>query len=839
VHPPGQSNSSALGTTSDQQVGGAGDSISANAALWSGTAASWINLNPAGAFESIAYATDGSQQAGYALFPSGSRASLWSGTAESWVDLTPSGASGSVAFAINGGQQAGYAIFGFDRHASIWSGTPESWVDLHPAGASDSFAQATTGTQQAGYAVIGSQHAGLWTGSAGSFVDLHPAGLSASVVNDTTGTIQVGHALQASGFEHAALWSGSAASYVDLHPAGSFSSFAFGASENYQVGQANVDQLGIRASLWSGTAESWVDLHQFLAPPYGESVAHDVYEADGRVYVAGWATAPPGDGSHAILWVFKLGITQRVSVDSFGNEGDFPSAFLSPPAISADGRYAAFDSAATNLIPGGVQAFGIYVHDRVTATTELVSVDSRGNPAEGLTSVPAISDDGRFVAFDSDATNLVNGDRNDITDVFLHDRATGETIRVSVTSAGEEGAASSHAPAISADGRFVVFHANSPLVPEDDNDNTDVYLHDVQTGLTTLISVATDGTAGNGTSFIQDISGDGRIVSFVSSATDLIPNDANDFEPNVYARDVVAGVTELVSVGTDGTRADVGFFDSPSISADGRFVAFSTFASLVPEDTSPFSLDIYLRDRMTSTTELISVSSDEAPGDGRSEAPSVSADGRSVAFQSDSTNFVPESSGIFRDEDIFVRDRMAGTTVRVSESSAGAEGDQRSLGTDISADGLVVIFASEATNLVPNDTNLEKDVFTHDDRPSADLTVTISDSPDPVQKGNPLTYTVEVTNQGSGTALAVELTDQLHSTVHFVSATSTAGSCVEANGVITCELGDLSAASSATVTIVVTPRKVGGPTNSAQVNSVTPDSNPANNSDMETTTVMR
>ncbi|HEU5102392.1 MAG TPA: hypothetical protein VFU22_25390, partial [Roseiflexaceae bacterium] len=436
------------------------------------------------------------------------------------------------------------------------------------------------------------------------------------------------------------------------------------------------------------------------------------------------------------------GITERVSVDSDGNEGNDRSGSLSGPAISADGRFVAFDSTATNLIAGGNLPFNIFVHDRRTGTTELASVSSSGNEGEGLSSSPAISADGRFVAFDSDAANLVNGDRNGITDVFRHDRATGETILVSVSSNGQQGDSSSHAPAMSANGRFIVFHANSPLVPEDTNDTTDVYVHDAETGITTLVSVGFDGSAGNRGGFIQDISGDGQFVAFVSDSTNLIPNDVNDFEPNVYIRDLVAGTIELASVSSDGTRANVGFFDIPAISADGRFVAFSTFTRLVPEDTQPSSLDIYLRDRQAGTTELISVNSDEVPGDGRSQSPSVSADGRFVAFQSESTNFALEQSGIFPDEDIFVRDRQAGTTMRASESSAGEEGDARSLVPDISADGLVVTFSSDASNFVPDDTNLATDIFVHDDRPSTDLAVIIEDAPDPVRKGSALTYSV-------------------------------------------------------------------------------------------------
>ena len=530
------------------------------------------------------------------------------------------------------------------------------------------------------------------------------------------------------------------------------------------------------------------------------------------------------------------GVTERVSVDSAGNEGNDRSGFLSPPAISADGRFVAFDSGATNLIAGQFLPEGIYVHDRLTDMTELVSVSSNGKPGGG--SSPDLSADGRFVAFDSDSSNLVSGDRNNITDVFRHDRVTGQTIRVSVTSDSREGNASSHAPAMSADGRFIVFHANSPLVPEDTNDTTDVYVHDVATGLTTLVTVGFDGSVADRGGFIQDISADGRFVAFVSDSTNLIPNDVVDFEPNIYVRDLLAGSTELVSVGSDGTRAEVGFFDSPAISDNGRFIAFSTFDSLVLEDTLPFSLDIYLRDRLTGTTELVSVNSDEQPGDGRSQSPSVSADGQFVAFQSESGNIVPETSSPFPDEDIFVRDRLAGTTVRVSESSAGAEGDARSLAPDISDDGLVVTFSSDASNLVPNDTNFATDIFVHDDRPAADLSVTKSDSADPVAKGIRLTYSIVVANNGPSSATDVRLTDALPVNVQFVSAASTAGSCTQRGSTVTCELGALNNGTVVTVTIIVTPKKAGILTNTAHVNSMSPDPDPANNTDVEETTVI-
>jgi uncharacterized repeat protein (TIGR01451 family) len=533
------------------------------------------------------------------------------------------------------------------------------------------------------------------------------------------------------------------------------------------------------------------------------------------------------------------GFTQRVSVNSAGEEGNDASGIS---AISGDGRFVAFGSNATNLIAGGNLPFNIFVHDRQSGSTEIVSVSSGGRQGDGLSSAPAISHDGRFVAFDSDATNLVQGDQNGITDVFRHDRDTGETILISVSSDGQQGDASSHAPAISADGRFVVFHANSALALEDINQTTDVYVRDVQTGITTLVSIGFDGSAGNGTSFIQDINGDGRFVAFVSDSTNLIPNDVQDVDANVYVRDLIAGTTELVSVGSDGTRANVGFFDRPSISADGRYVAFSTTVSLVPEDTRQFSLDIYLRDRLTGTTELISVNSDEVPGNGRSEGPSVSADGRFVAFETDSSNIVsPDepAGGFFPDEDIFVRDRQAGVTYRVSESSAGEEGNARSLGGTISADGLVTAFSSDASNLVPDDNNFVTDIFVHDDRPAADLSVTKTDSADPVSRGGTLTYTIVVTNQGLETATDVLLTDTLSRDVRFVSVTSTAGSCSQSDATVTCTLGDIPSGGSVTVTIDVTARRRGTVINTVQVSSSSPDPNSANNTDTEETVISR
>jgi Tol biopolymer transport system component len=239
------------------------------------------------------------------------------------------------------------------------------------------------------------------------------------------------------------------------------------------------------------------------------------------------------------------GTTERVSVDSAGNEGN--SFVQRNASISADGRFVAFTSFATNLVPGDTnRRDDVFVRDRLTGTTELVSVDSAGNQGNRDSGSPAISADGRFVAFHSVATNLVPGDTGNMTDVFVRDRLTGTTQRVSVDSAGTEGNGASVEPAISGDGRFVAFYSFATnLVPGDTNGDGDVFVHDRQTGTTERVSVD---SAGNQGSAISDgfrkvsISADGRVVAFVSVATNLVPGDTNGGS-DAFVHDRQTGIT--------------------------------------------------------------------------------------------------------------------------------------------------------------------------------------------------------------------------------------------------------------------------------------------------------
>jgi hypothetical protein len=220
------------------------------------------------------------------------------------------------------------------------------------------------------------------------------------------------------------------------------------------------------------------------------------------------------------------GVTTRVSVDSAGNEGN---GYSVDAAMSSDGRFVAFDSFASNLVPGDTNGTDdIFVHDRQTGATERVSVDSAGGQANDSSGTPATSTDGRFVAFTSSASNLVPGDTNDVSDIFVHDRQTGATERVSVDSAGGQANDRSGASAISGDGRFVAFGSDSSnLVSGDTNGARDVFVHDRQSGATERVSVDSAGIQGKANSRNPAISGDGRYVAFDSDTSTLVAGDTN------------------------------------------------------------------------------------------------------------------------------------------------------------------------------------------------------------------------------------------------------------------------------------------------------------------------
>jgi Tol biopolymer transport system component len=227
--------------------------------------------------------------------------------------------------------------------------------------------------------------------------------------------------------------------------------------------------------------------------------------------------------------VFAMGITKRVSVSSTGTQANDGSFF---PSISSDGRYVAFRSLADNLVDTK-GSYDIFVHDLQTAQTSRVSISSTGVPVNGSSNIPSISSDGRYIAFQSWATNLVVGDTNDSEDIFVHDRQTGQTTRASVSSTGEQGNMDSIYASISANGRYVAFnsYANN-IVDGDTNLTPDFFVHDRQTGQTTRVSVPSTGAQGQGglksARGIPSISSDGRYVAFESYANNLVDGDTNE-----------------------------------------------------------------------------------------------------------------------------------------------------------------------------------------------------------------------------------------------------------------------------------------------------------------------
>lgn len=416
------------------------------------------------------------------------------------------------------------------------------------------------------------------------------------------------------------------------------------------------------------------------------------------------------------------GNTERVSISTSGHQGNGVSYL---PSISADGRYVAFYSLASNLVSGDTNgAWDIFVYDRQTDEISRVSVSSSGEQGNGYSEAPSISGDGRYVAFDSYASNLVSGDTNGNPDVFVHDRQTGETRLVSISSGGEQGNDKSASPSISADGRYVAFVSDAiNLVSGDTNGFYDIFVHDRLTRETSRISVSSSGEQGNFGSLDPTISADGRYVAFNSNATNLVSGYIIGYS-NVFLHDRQTSETILISVSSGGEQGN-NLSYGPSISADGRYIAFSSNASnLVSGDTINYCdtdgdyiyddncPDAFVHDRITGETSRISLSSSGEQGNNTSYGSFISSNGRYVAFESLATNLVDGDTN--EKYDVFMHDRVTEETIRVSVDNYGMQGNGDSHSSSISADGRYIGFFSDAFNLVCGDTNGFMDVFVRD-----------------------------------------------------------------------------------------------------------------------------
>jgi len=391
------------------------------------------------------------------------------------------------------------------------------------------------------------------------------------------------------------------------------------------------------------------------------------------------------------------------------SEGCGPkSDFSGDVALSVDGRSVAFDC------KSGRDPYEVFVADRATGQTTLVSRASGAfdEPANADSSGPSLSADGRFVAFSSRASNLTADDTDQTADVFVRDLASGTTALVSRAS-GEAGpkedAGAYVSPSISADGRLVAFESKATnLSPDDQDDTVDVYVRDLGSSTTTLVSRASgiQGVKSNGTTFLASpsISSDGRFVAFQSDATNLSGAKRGPYRA-IFVRDLAANTTALA------TRANgihgaglAGLSYDPVISANGRFVAFSfqPCGGLI----CSFRQNVYVRDLRLHRLILASRASGrhgaKSNFDG-SVVPSISADGRRVAFTSDADNLTPglQDTPFY---DVFVRDLRSHTTILASRARRGhgANGNGDSGDASISGAGRLVAFPSTATDLAPN-----------------------------------------------------------------------------------------------------------------------------------------
>lgn len=390
-----------------------------------------------------------------------------------------------------------------------------------------------------------------------------------------------------------------------------------------------------------------------------------------------------------------------------GNQG--ADARSSEGAVTPSGRFVAFESRATNLLDGGADTNGapdIFVRDRRRGVTTRVSVSSGGVEGNGFSQVPAISANGRFVLFESFADNLVPDDGNAARDVFVHDRRTGETRRVSEAAdgAGGDGHSRPYGASLSASGRYAVFHSGSTnLVPGDANGVNDAFLKDLRTGAVTIVSRAPDGGPADGHSSDPSLSPNGRYVAYDSRATNLVPGDANDAS-DVLVFDRKTGVARRASVASDGTEGDGASYD-PVVSNDGAVVAFYSYATNLVEGDTNASSDVFVHDFRSGETRRVSVDADGNQVTGDSYYAALSQDGKTLVFYTEADGLVPEDAN--GTADVYAVDLVDGSIRLLSTNAQGEAGNGFSFlyAASLSINGRWCVFASAATNLVPQDPN--------------------------------------------------------------------------------------------------------------------------------------
>lgn len=523
-----------------------------------------------------------------------------------------------------------------------------------------------------------------------------------------------------------------------------------------------------------------------------------------------------------------------------------------------------------------------FLHPAMAGGISLVSVGFNGTQSNSYSFQSDVSANGRIVAFNSSATNLVAGDTNKKEDIFIYDRTLKKTTRVSVDSKGIQANNNSFGwrPKLSADGRFVAFSSYaSNLVLGDTNGREDVFIHDRQTKQTTRVSVDSNGRQANGESYSVDISADGRFVAFTSTAGNLIAG-VRLYWVGVYVHDRLTKQTTLVSINNNGEIGSYGYSGSPSISADGRFVAFNSDANNLVADDNNQGTDIFIHDRLTKQTSRIDALDRFGNGDLRkpySISPQISADGRFVAFQSSSRNPSSPLGSVFI---LYLHDRITNQTIPIFDAdiASGAQaitisGDGRFVFFDdnysgninffdrltkktsrvpiskifsgnysspiISKDGRFITFSS-ADPLVKGDLNNNWDIYIYDrllnTTQNADLKITVNQKPGSLTANTQGAYNFFITNNGPDPVGGVGVTHIL-SNGEIIGFTPSQGSCKRYSSISFCQLGSLSPGNSVNLNAVV--KALTSPiTQSVSVSGQPVDAVPLNNLITVTTPVI-
>lgn len=409
------------------------------------------------------------------------------------------------------------------------------------------------------------------------------------------------------------------------------------------------------------------------------------------------------------IGALAAGQNVRISVGPGGVEANGHSW---RPDISSDGRWVTFTSTATNLVVNDTNGEDdIFLYDRIASSVTRVSVAASGAQADDRSAASKISPDGRYVGFNSRAANLTPASGNGSYQVYVKDLTSGAVSLLSADALGGLGDGDSLMQDFSFDGRFVAVSSRaSNLVANDTNAARDVFVYDRQLGSVERVSVDSSGNQASAGSLRAALSHDGRYVCFESSSNDLVANDTN-VEMDVFLHDRVSGQTTLESRSSAGVQGN-GLSDGPAISGDGRWLSFASYADNLHRGDTNGASEVFVRERATGETTAVSLNQLGATPDAESHLPAINRDGRFVVYNSWASDLAPGDTNL--EGDNFLHDRVTGATVRISDGPGGVEGDGLSIWPVIDDAGRWMSYESVATTLVAGDTNHRKDVFLFD-----------------------------------------------------------------------------------------------------------------------------